>query len=225
MKLSYLITCHNEGVQLRSLLFDINIHRLHDDEVIVIDDNSDDEYTKGVLTEYSKIDGVSIVQHSLNNDYGAHKNWGTQRCSGDYIFQIDADELPTQTLLANVRDIIESNPDVELFFLPRINDYIGVTPLIAQQWGWRLTPSPRCENRLVINWPDYQGRIYKRIPERIRWDRKLHEKIEGHQKYSILPADEDLALYHRKTIEKQIQTNVRYNNNFTQAENMGHKVI
>lgn len=225
MKLSYLVTCHNEGDQLRSLLFELNSHRQHDDEIVIVDDFSDDEYTKGVLAEYAKIDNVRVFQHALNNNYGAHKNWGNEQCTGDYIFQIDADELPTQTLLANIHEIIESNPDVELIFVPRINDYIGVTPEIAMQWGWRLTPSPRCDGRLVVNWPDIQGRIYKREPGRIRWDRKLHEKIEGHTKYSILPMDEDLSLYHKKTIEKQIQTNLRYNNDFTIAENMGHRVI
>jgi hypothetical protein len=127
--------------------------------------------------------------------------------------------------LANIHEIIEANPNVELIFIPRINDYLGVTHQIAGQWGWRLTPSPRCDGRPIINWPDFQGRIYKRVTDRIRWDRKLHEKIEGHKEYSFLPVDEDLALYHKKTIEKQIQTNLRYNKDFTAAENQGHRVI
>ena len=77
----------------------------------------------------------------------------------------------------------------------------------------------------MVNWPDFQGRIYKRDTNRIKWDRKLHEKIVGHNEYAFLPADEDLALYHDKTIEKQIQTNLRYNQQFSVEDNMGHKVI
>lgn len=225
MKLSYLVTCHNEGIQLLRLLSLLNIHRQPHDEIVVIDDYSDDEYTKQVLAQYKDKEGIRVLQHHLDNNYGAHKNWGTEQCTGEWIFQIDSDELPSETLAVNVHEIIEANPNVELIYVPRINDYHGVTHQIASQWGWRLTPSPKAEGRPIINWPDYQGRIYKKDPSRIRWDRKLHEKIEGHKEYSFLPADEDLALYHQKTIQKQIQTNLRYNKDFTEAENKGHQVI
>ena len=60
---------------------------------------------------------------------------------------------------------------------------------------------------------------------RIRWDRKLHEKIIGHTQYAFLPPNEDLSLYHDKTIETQIKTNLRYNEQFTVQDNLGHKII
>ena len=78
---------------------------------------------------------------------------------------------------------------------------------------------------VLVNMPDYQGRLYMRIPGRIRWDRKLHEKIEGHKEYGFLPADEELALYHDKTMAKQLETNLRYNKDFSVDDNKGHKVI
>lgn len=167
----------------------------------------------------------SLHQHRLDNNYGAHKNYGNTLCKGGWIFQIDGDELPTPTLLGNLSDIIESNPEVELIYVPRVNDFRGVNEEKARPWGWRLSPSPSCNGRLVVNWPDYQSRIYKNEPARIRWDRRLHEKIEGHKQYSFLPAEEDLALYHDKTIEKQLETNLRYNKEFSVADNQGHKVI
>jgi hypothetical protein len=78
---------------------------------------------------------------------------------------------------------------------------------------------------VLVNAPDPQGRIYKKVSDRIKWDRRLHEKIEGHQSYAFLPSDdESFALWHRKTIEKQLQTNLRYNTAFTIDENKGHKV-
>ena len=40
--------------------------------------------------------------------------------------------------------------------------------------------------------------------------------------FASIPADEDLALYHDKTIETQIKTNQRYNEWFTDEENRGH---
>jgi hypothetical protein len=76
-----------------------------------------------------------------------------------------------------------------------------------------------------VNWPDYQSRIYRRDPTRIKWDRRLHEKIEGHTEFITLPPDTDLALYHDKTIDTQMQTNKRYNEWFTEEENKGHNVF
>lgn len=78
---------------------------------------------------------------------------------------------------------------------------------------------------VLVNLPDFQGRIYKNIPDRIKWDRALHEKIVGHDKYAFLPAEEEYAIYHDKTIEKQIETNLKYNRIFTVEDNMGHKVV
>ena len=229
MKISYLISCHNEAVQLRSLFYWINIHKTPLDEVIVLDDFSDEEYTKGVLSEYVKNNDFKVFQHALNADYGSHKNFGTKQCKGDYIFQIDGDERPNENILGeNLHSIIESNPEIELIFVPRINDYKGVTEEHARQWGWRLTNSKSdgvAQGRPLVNAPDFQGRIFKNVPDRIKWDRKLHEKIEGHNQYSFLPAEEEYALYHDKTIEKQLETNLRYNKVFTVEDNMGHKVI
>ena len=224
LKISYLVTVHNETDTLVKLLERLINRRFNDDEIIILDDFSDNEVTKKILKETDSIKNLRVFQHKLDNNYGAHKNYGTEQCSGDWIFQIDADELPSETLLFNIRDIISTNLNVELIYVPRINDYKGVTQTHAKQWGWRLTPSPSCANRPIVNWPDYQSRIYKRVPERIRWDRKLHEKIEGHMEYAFLPAEEDLALYHDKTIEKQLETNLRYNKNFSIEDNMGHKV-
>jgi hypothetical protein len=158
----------------------------------------------------------------LDRNYGAHKNFGNEQCKNPWIFQIDGDELPTEILLGNLPGIIEENPAIELFIVPRVNDFKGVTPEIARQWGWRLTPCPACDNRPIINWPDYQGRVYKNDPQRIKFLRKLHEKIEGYDKFANLPAEVDFSLYHDKTIETQVATNIRYNQWFSEAENRGH---
>lgn len=222
--LSYLITVHNETKTLKNLLDRLDQHiDKNEDEVVILDDFSDNEETKKILSEASYRDYVHLYQHALEKNYSAHKNYGTSLCKNPWILQIDGDENPIITLLLNIKDIINNNPDVELFLVPRINDFRGVSHEHAKQWGWKLTPSPACNGRLVVNFPDYQGRCYRNIPDRIKWDRRLHEKLEGFTKFSALPVDEDLALYHDKTIETQIKTNQRYNEWFTDEENRGHK--
>lgn len=220
--ISYLITVHNEDRTLRNLLTRITAFANKDDEIVILDDFSDNPETQKVLSEFTKMDNVRLFQHALDKNYGAHKNYGNEQCKKDWIFQLDGDENPSESLLEALRDIIEANPTVELFLVPRINDFKGVTVEHAKRWGWRLTPCPMYDNRPVVQWPDYQGRLYKNNPTKIRWDRRLHEKIEGYQRFATFPAEWDYALYHDKDIETQEKTNIRYNQWFTEAENRGH---
>jgi hypothetical protein len=60
-----------------------------------------------------------------------------------------------------------------------------------------------------VNWPDYQSRIYRNSPE-IKWENKVHEKIVGFKQYTTLPAVDELALIHPKTIERQERQNAYY---------------
>jgi len=63
--------------------------------------------------------------------------------------------------------------------------------------------------RPVINWCDYQWRIYKNN-DNIKWVNKVHERLEGFKTYATLPAEEDWSLYHPKTIQKQEKQNSYY---------------
>lgn len=223
MKLSYLITFSNETDSLKNLLEKI-IHYKNNDQIVLLADSGNiGTETQKVLSDVlhkHPNHNCEYWEHNLNNNYSEHKNFGISKCSGDYIFQIDGDENPTETLLVNIKDIIESNPDTEVFWVSRINDFKGVADEHAKQWGWKLSMSPTY-NRPVINWPDPQCRIFKNVPDRIKWIGRLHERIEGNNSYVYLPFDEELALYHDKTIEKQIETNLRYNKNFSEKENKG----
>jgi glycosyltransferase involved in cell wall biosynthesis len=220
MKLSYLITCHDETITLDNLLSRLDgFIGDTNDQIVIIADNPTKE-TSDILYNWSTIPKIFVFEHNLNNNYSDHKNWGASKCSGDFLFQIDGDEIPTVSLLENVKNIIEINPTIEAFWIPRINDFKGVTNEHAKQWGWRLTESPTYK-RPIVNFPDFQCRLFRNVPDRIKWVGRLHERIEGNYNYAFLPPDEELSLYHDKTIEKQIETNLRYNRDFTQKENQG----
>ena len=233
MKISYLITCSNETETLDRLLNRI-LSVLGNDELIILQDKnhfvSHNETYEIIISAIGNIDiphvpNIMHITHPLNNNYGAHKNYGIEQCSGDYIFQIDGDELPSEYIIGeNLHAIIESNPTIEAYAVPRINDFKGVTEEHAKQWGWRLDISPTY-NRPRVSWPDWQFRIFKRDYSRISFNRRLHEKIEGYSSYVRLPENENYALLHDKTIAKQIETNQRYNKLFSADENKGHNVF
>jgi glycosyltransferase involved in cell wall biosynthesis len=225
--ISYLVTTKNGTNQLKDLLELIRNYMVGN-ECVVLDDYSDNEETLKILDHYSQYTNFFIHKHALDNHYSNHKNFGKTKCNGKYIFQIDDDELPNETLLDNLKDIIDANPSVECFLVPRLNNFIGVTEAHASQWGWRLTynPRPSINDKAMgpfVNWPDYQFRIFKNLPH-LRWERPLHEKVEGAMVITKLPEEVELSLLHTKTIEKQVQTNLRYNRDFSKELNKGFVV-
>jgi len=219
--ISYLVTCKNDGKSIWPLLNLLNFTKDNFScECVILDDFSDDQETLSILDEvnFNRKGFFKVSKHHLDNHYSNHKNYGKSLCSGKWIFQIDSDELPAETLLLNLKDIIETNPMVELFWVPRINDFRGVNQENARQWGWRLT---QYEDRFIVNWPDPQTRIFLNTP-RIKWERPLHEKVEGAMISTHLPHEYEFSLHHNKTIQKQIETNIRYNRDFSEELNRGH---
>jgi glycosyltransferase involved in cell wall biosynthesis len=199
-----------------------------DEIVVVIDKDNFSKETEQIVLDYQKSNNregnFKVFYYSLNKDYAAFKNKCIEHSSKDYCFHIDSDELPPISLLGeSLRLLLESNPNIELYWVSRINIFKGVNETHAKQWGWKLDNSPTY-NTLRVNFPDFQGRILKNDYPRIKWTGKLHERILGYKEYSFLPAEEEWALYHDKTIETQIATNLRYNSQFTKEENMGHTI-
>ena len=212
MKISYGITVHNEAEELLELLHVLNKNIDKEDEIVVCVDG-DDEKVEAVLGEYLSYGNNAIVyKRKLDGNFADHKNSVIERCSGDYIFHIDADEYPNAILLQQLKEILSIN-EVDLLWIPRVNTVDGMTDEDVRRWGWRLT-----ENNWV-NYPDYQSRVFRNHKD-IRWTRPLHEHIIGVKTYAHLPPHEELSLYHPKTIEKQTQQNMFYNENFSKEMNV-----
>ena len=216
MKISYGITVHNEADELNKLL-EILIHKTDPEDEIVICVDGDDKEVDKVITSWvqqyasddvDKIKDIIVYNRKLDGNFAAHKNSVIEKSSGDYIFHIDADEYPNETLLEQLKQIIEMNDGVDLIWIPRVNTVEGMTQEHIQKWGWRVT-----ENGWV-NYPDYQARVFRR-DKSIRWTRPLHEVITGCKTYSHLPPYEELSLYHPKTIQKQEEQNMFYIDNFS----------
>lgn len=212
MFLSYLITTHNEVDSLDKLLSKLcSAIKKENQEIVVIDDYSTNLETLNVLDKYS--DYIILIQHKLNNHYGNHKNFGIDNCRGEWILQIDADEYPTDLLLENIELILEQNKDNDVIWLPRCNKFSGVTDEDINRYGWKMYEG-------MVNFPDYQSRLYKNKPS-IRHRKRLHERVEGYESYTMIPPQTDYALVHEKTIEQQRKSNDFYFKNFTMDENLG----
>ena len=211
MKISYGITVHNEADELIKLLEVLNKNIDDEDEIVVCVDG-DDEKVEAVLGEYLSENKAIVYKRKLDGNFSNQKNSVIENSTGDYIFHIDADEYPNEILLQQLKEILKIN-DVDLIWIPRVNTIEDMKEEHIQRWGWRVT-----ENRWV-NYPDYQARVFRR-DESIRWTRPLHEYIAGCKTYAHLPPQEELSLYHPKTIEKQEKQNMFYNKNFSKEMNV-----
>mgnify|MGYP003125852732 FL=1 len=211
MKISYGITVHNEVEELEKLLGKLLVNIDEKDEVVICVDG-DDIGVKDVIELYSIDSRVIHYNRKLDGNFADHKNSVIEKSSGDYIFHIDADEYPNKILIQQLKEILKIN-EVDLIWIPRVNTIDGMTQQDIQKWGWRVS------EKGWVNYPDYQSRVF-RNHESIRWTRPLHELIRGAKTYAHLPPHEELSLYHPKTIEKQENQNMFYNQNFSKELNV-----
>jgi hypothetical protein len=192
-------------VEIQRLVNFLLKHKRYQDSIVILYDaaNGDPEI-ESYLRTHSQNNEFYWHKGEFNNHFADWKNKLSSLCKGDYIFQIDADEYPNELLISHLPDLLELNPDNEVYLVPRANTVEGLTEEHVRRWGWHVMANGH------INWPDYQWRIWKNIPE-IKWINKVHEKLEGFKTYALLPADtQAFCLYHPKTIQKQEKQNNYY---------------
>jgi glycosyltransferase involved in cell wall biosynthesis len=203
--ITYAVTTHNEGRgYIEPLLKQLLSIVTPQDEIIVLDDFSDDPETVAVLKEYS--DHIKLIQHKFIDNFADHKNQIHQYAKGEYIFQIDADELLGINLMHQLSQILELNPSIDVLGVPRENYFVeGLTPADVAKWHWRVDSLSR------VMWPDFQFRIYKNDGT-IYWTGNVHETLISSRDTNIatLPEEPEWALIHKKHITRQRLQNELY---------------
>lgn len=205
MKISYAVTVCNELVEIQRLLPFLIQNKRQEDEIIIFYDSNNgtkavDEYLRSLST--NTFAPFRYISYHFDGHFANMKNALTEACLGDYIFQIDADEMPSSSLMQHLPALLEMN-QVDVILVPRINTVEGLTLEHVQKWNWAIN------ERDWVNFPDYQWRIYKRSSD-IKWVSKVHEYLEGFKTASPLPPQEEWCLFHPKTIQRQEKQNAYY---------------
>ena len=208
MKISYAIPVCNEHIELEKLLSFLVKHIDENDEIVVQCDqgNTTPEVYKVLDSFKAPVglkDPLKIIEFSLNGHFSNFKNNLKEHCTGDWIFQIDADELPHESLITNLKELLLLNSTTEMFLVPRVNTVDGLTQEHINKWRWNVN------EKGWVNWPDYQTRIIQNGPK-IKWQNKVHEQIIGISTQGALPMEEEWCLYHPKTIGRQEAQNRLY---------------
>lgn len=203
MKISYAITVCNEEKEVAMLINFLLIHKREEDEIVVLADSPNMPQTlQELLRACASINQILLIESEFEGHFADWKNKLFKVCSGDYIFQIDADEIPHINLIENLPEMLKTN-DVDMLRIPRVNTVEGLTQEHIQKWGWNVN------EKGWVNWADWQMRIYKNAPH-IKWVNKVHEVLEGFKIHGMLPVEEEWALYHPKTIDRQERQNNYY---------------
>jgi hypothetical protein len=204
IKLTYAITTCNEFLEIQKLVTFLLQNKRKEDEIVILYDKGNGDSRIEEFLRSQSING-ELNWHSgvFEGHFADWKNKLTSLCSGDYIFNIDADEIPHINLMQNLPALLSTN-DVDMIRVPRVNTVEGLTQEHIQKWGWHVN------EKGWVNWADWQMRIYKNAPH-IKWVNKVHEVLEGYKIHGMLPVEEEWALYHPKTIQKQERQNDYYN--------------
>lgn len=205
LNITYAITVCNELEEVTRLINFLHPRIQSEDEILVqYDEGGVTDEVKNYLSIVNTLhQNIRVIGYPLNNDFASFKNNLKEHANGIFIFQIDADEIPHEYLIANMHDFLESNKDVDMFFVPRVNTVEGLTDAHIKKWGWNVN------EKGWVNFPDVQTRIYRRTSE-IEWEGKVHERIKGYNTLTVFPQEEEFSLYHPKDIKRQEKQNQYY---------------
>ena len=107
MRLTYTIQVCNESRELYSLLNFLRKTIDADDPVhVVVDANTKTEKIGLVLNEFK--DFVTVFERPFDNFY-ENSTFHIEKCDTEYLFHLDADEMPQETLIRNIKSIIRQS--------------------------------------------------------------------------------------------------------------------
>lgn len=179
--LSVLIIAKNEELHIGN-----NIRRLkkylNPQEIIIIDDFSTDATAK-IATEL----GVKVVQHALNGDFGAQRDFAISQATAKWILFLDADEYMTEALGCEIRKALtecDQSDKLYSFRLSFLHHFCGHP---VHHLGM---------------YPDYHMRLMPKDGAASRG--QVHEEISSPYPTKDLPLTAHIEHYTYKSIEHQI---------------------
>lgn len=119
------------------------------DEIMVVDDNSTDK-----TLEIAKKHHATVVQHPLNEDFAAQRNFALAQIKSGWILFVDADEIVSPELILEIKRRLLKGDSFTGFFIPRV-DYLWEKRL---DHGDTKTSLLRLAHRGAGKW---QGKVHE----------------------------------------------------------------
>lgn len=152
------ITC-NEASRIKACLDALAFA----DEIVVIDSGSDDD-----TVAIAQAAGARVL-HQDWLGYGAQKQFAVEQATHDWVFCVDADEIPTPELRASIEQALGA-PAFMAYRHPRCNRFMGR------------------DLRHGEGYPDWSLRLFHRAHGRWSTD-PIHEKVVTDSEVGVLRGD------------------------------------
>lgn len=182
-KISVAIATRNEEKNIKDCLESISWA----DEIVVFDEKSTDK-TVAIAKKYTS--RVYLVDHDPM--FHKTKQKAINKCTGDWVFQLDADERVTPELKKEVLLALGGHQTLEAFRVPRRSQIFGKR---MEHTGW---------------YPDYQIKLFKRGKGHYPCQ-TVHEDIEISGEVGTLKSD--LWHFHYKTVSEYLLRHDDYTTN------------
>lgn len=165
------------------------IRRIADavDEIVVVDGGSVDGTVAALEAE-----GICATVRPLAGDFAAQRNFGASLCRGRWVFELDADEIPSVPLLCGLRQISADADGAGV-------DCIGVARLNFHDH--LLQPGPGHRGL------DFQYRLHR---SHCRWHGAVHEELTGYMARVELAIGDGHFIQHIKSAPRHAERNAMY---------------
>ena len=161
-KISAVLAVYNEEKNLKNCLESVKDLAW---EIVIVDGGSNDK-TLDIAREF----GAKIIQTKNLPNFHINKNKAIDAASGEWILQLDADEVVSAELAKEIKEVISKNPKENGYWIPRKNFFLG---RFLKKGG---------------QYPDYTLRLYRRGKGRLP-AKDVHEQAEVEGKVGYLKND------------------------------------
>lgn len=115
-RLSIVVTTKNEEDKITKCLNSLKWA----DEIVIVDGYSTDR-----TIEIAKGYGAKIVQNKCDGNFDKERNLGIDNSTGDWVLQLDADEIVTPELKRDIEAILSSDTPFSAYKFRRKNYFLG----------------------------------------------------------------------------------------------------
>ena len=131
IKFSVIIPVYNGAETIERAIDSVLAQSYQPIEIIIVDDASTDKTHEIVQFKYAG--RIQFIQKILNQGSSAARNKGMDVATGDYIAFLDADDAWHKDKLMLMNTILQSKPDITLFYHPYTQDNIQDSLLDSRQ--------------------------------------------------------------------------------------------